>query len=62
MNTLNRPSNESGTVENTTKNSSILYEPPALLELGKAEELTLGTAGSANDNCVCSLAYRLRLF
>ena len=35
-------------------NKTIAYERPELMELGKAEEITLGTNGKSPDNCGCN--------
>ena len=32
-----------------------LYESPMIVEVGKAEALTLGTNKGGNDNCGCQL-------
>lgn len=32
------------------------YEAPDVMEIGEAQELTLGTAGSSSDDCNCSLS------
>ena len=31
-----------------------VYERPELMELGKAEEVTLGSNGTCADNCGCA--------
>lgn len=31
------------------------YESPELVEIGNADELTLGTNGTCNDKCECSV-------
>ena len=33
--------------------NAIAYERPELMELGKAEELTLGVDGNLQDGCGC---------
>jgi hypothetical protein len=57
MNTPQWPSNNPG-VSNPKESR---YEAPAVLELGKAEALTLGTAGGGRDACNCSKAKGIRL-
>ena len=32
-----------------------MYERPEILEVGQAETLTLGTAGTCQDKCECSV-------
>lgn len=53
------PSNNPGVATNPKE--SARYEAPAVLELGKAEALTLGTAGHSSDACNCSKAKGIRL-
>jgi hypothetical protein len=36
------------------KGTSSKYHKPELKELGKADKLTLGSTGGANDACNCS--------
>jgi hypothetical protein len=36
------------------KGTSSKYHKPELKELGKADKLTLGTTGGANDACNCA--------
>jgi hypothetical protein len=49
--------------KDTDRVSDRFYEPPLVVEVGKAAALTLGTSGHSSDNCGCSLPNQIaRLF